>query len=287
VKLPFRLVAIDIDGTLLNSAFSISPIDLAAVKRAHELGVEVLLCTGRRHAFAMPIAAQLGFEIWMSSSNGAVTRSTRGEDFHRDLLPREVASKFLAHMKDFRSGTVVTFDKESAGALIVEQLDELAGTVARWVEKNREFIKVVSPIEDALNTDPLQAMVCGTIPRMQKAEAALAGFAELDRVTVLKTQYEDRNLCLLDILNRGCSKGHAVERWAKWRGIPRQEVMAIGDNYNDIEMLQFAGYPVIMGNSSADLKQHGWMETGSNDEHGIAQALEMVLGSELMQTEVR
>src|SRR5947209_12739924 len=104
---------------------------MAALRRAHELGVEVILCTGRRHTFAMPIARQLGFELWMCSSNGAVTRSTEGEEFHRDLLPVDVARKFCEHMKEFRSGTVLTFEKETRGALVVEQLNELSVTVAR------------------------------------------------------------------------------------------------------------------------------------------------------------
>ncbi len=285
MTLPFRLLAIDIDGTLLNSDFEISDGDMSALRRVHELGIEIVLCTGRRHTFAMPIARQLGFEMWLCSSNGAVTRSTQGETFHRDLLPAAVARKFCAHMNEFRAGMVLTFDRESRGALVLERVDELSRTVSRWVKTNREYIEVVSPIERALDADPIQAMVCGTIARMQRAEAMLGEFPERKDITVLKTQYEVLDLCLLDVLDKDCSKGHAVERWAKWRGIPRQEVMAIGDNYNDIEMLRFAGYPVVMGNSSADLKQYGWMETLSNDESGVANALEVVLGVGVLGSE--
>jgi len=95
--------------------------------------------------------------------------------------------------------------------------------------------------------------------------------------TMLRTQYEARNLCIVDILNDGCSKGHALERWANYRGFDRSEVMAIGDNYNDIEMLTFAGHPVIMGNASDDLKQNGWTVTLDNDESGVAAAIERAL----------
>jgi hydroxymethylpyrimidine pyrophosphatase-like HAD family hydrolase len=102
----------------------------------------------------------------------------------------------------------------------------------------------------------------------------------------LKTQYDHRDLCLLDFLRRDCSKGHALERWARHRGIPVSEIMAIGDNYNDVEMLELAGYPVIMANASPDLKQNGWMETSSNDASGVAAALEQVLGSALLGEKV-
>jgi Cof subfamily protein (haloacid dehalogenase superfamily) len=282
VTLPIRLLAIDIDGTLLNSQFTISAPDFAALRRVNELGIELLLCTGRRHTFALPISQQLGFDHWLCSSNGAVTRSSSGESFHRELLPVETARSLMAHMQEFRGVTVLTFDKETQGALVVERTDELATSVARWLQTNAPFIAHVTPIEDCLTTDPLQAMFCGTIERMQKVESVLLDFPQLQRLTVLKTQYDNRDLCLLDVLNRDCSKGHALERWADSRGIPKSAIMAIGDNYNDVEMLEAAGYPVIMGNACADLKQRGWTETLSNDECGVSAALQQVLGREVV-----
>ena len=82
---------------------------------------------------------------------------------------------------------------------------------------------------------------------------------------------------IVDVLNQGCSKGHALERWANHRGIAREQVMAIGDNYNDIEMLAFAGYPVIMGNASAELRDQGWTVTLPNDQCGVAAAVGQML----------
>src|SRR5208282_950312 len=98
---------------------------------------------------------------------------------------------------------------------------------------------------------------------------------------VLRTQYDHRNLTIVDVLNGGCSKGHALERWAGHRGIESSEVMAIGDNYNDIEMLTFAGHPVIMGNASDELKQNGWTITLRNDDSGVAAAIDQVLDAKI------
>src|SRR6202011_4003180 len=98
-------------------------------------------------------------------------------------------------------------------------------------------------------------------------------------ITVLRTEYGARDLSIVDVLNRGCSKGHALERWANHRGIAREQVMAIGDNYNDIEMLAFAGLPFIMGNASEELRRNGWAVTLSNDQNGVAAAIEQVLGA--------
>src|SRR5208283_3153434 len=265
-----RLLATDIDGTLLNPQFQISEEDLAALRRVHAAGVEVVLVTGRRHTFALPIAQQLGFDLWLISSNGAVTRSLSGETFHRDLMPRQVCGELVTAMQDFRGHTVLTFDKETKGAIVLEHLDDLNGSIRRWLEKNMEYIEFVVPIENSLTTDPVQTMFCGSMVRMAEALRALEATGLGNRMTVLRTEYPERDLSMIDVLNAGCSKGHALERWAAHRGFRREEVMAIGDNHNDVEMLEFAGHPVIMGNACAELRSRGWSVTLGNDHCGVA-----------------
>ena len=276
---PIRLIAIDLDGTLLNSKVELSPENRDALRRAHDAGIEIVLGTGRRHDFALPIALSLGFDLWMFSSNGAITRSTRGETFHRDMLPKEVALRMVRAMRDYRSYMVLTFDRSGAGAIVCENYDQLYGVIQRWMEKNAPFIQYVSPIENALIEDPIQAMICGPISLMEEAQMNIDLLSFRREFHALRTQYEHRNLCIVDILNSGCSKGHALERWAAHRGLDRSQVMAIGDNYNDVEMLTFAGHPVIMGNACDELKQSGWSVTLHQDEHGVAASVEQVLES--------
>jgi len=272
-----RLLATDIDGTLLNPQFQISEGDLAALRHAHAAGIEIVLVTGRRHTFALPIAKQLGFDLWLISSNGAVTRSLAGETFHRDLMPAETCRSLCRAMQEFRGNTVLTFDAETKGALVLERLDEIGPSIRRWVEKNMEFIEFVVPIEKAVVRDPLQAMFCGTMARMNEALRALAAAGMDGKITVLRTEYPARDLSMIDVLNAGCSKGHALERWAAHRGYRRDEVMAIGDNHNDVEMLEFAGHPVIMGNACEELRGRGWKVTRGNDSCGVAAAVEEVV----------
>jgi len=273
-----RLLATDIDGTLLNPQFQISEGDLLALRRAHAAGIEIVLVTGRRHTFALPIAKQLGFDLWLISSNGAVTRSLAGETFHRDMMPAETCVRLCGAMQEFRGNTVLTFDQETKGAIVLERLDELGASIRRWLEKNMEYIEFVIPIEKALVHDPVQAMFCGTMARMTEALRALDGAGMDGTVTVLRTEYPARDLSMIDVLNTGCSKGHALERWAAHRGYRREEVMAVGDNHNDVEMLEFAGHPVIMGNACAELRGRGWTVTRANDDCGVAAAVELALG---------
>ncbi len=270
-----RLIALDIDGTLLNPEFRISEPDLSALRRAHEEGVEVVLATGRRHTFALPIAEQLGFDLWMITSNGAITRSLSGETFHRDMLPAPTCRSLVQNMQEFRGQTVLTFDSNGPGTIVVERLNELEGSIQRWLEKNMQYIQFVVPIEDSLTKDPVQAMFCGPVEDMQRVLRTLEK-SDLP-ITILRTEYPGRDLSIVDVLNAGCSKGHALERWANHRGVTRDQVMAIGDNYNDIEMLAFAGHPFIMGNASEELRTRGWKLTHSNGDHGVAGAIEHVL----------
>jgi hypothetical protein len=273
-----RLLATDIDGTLLNPQFQISEGDLNALRRAHAAGIEIVLVTGRRHTFALPIAKQLEFDLWLISSNGAVTRSLSGETFHRDMMPAETCRRLCGAMQEFRGNTVLTFDKETKGAIVLERMDDLGVSIQRWLEKNMEYIEFVVPIEKALVTNPVQAMFCGTMVRMSAALRALEQAGMDGLVTVLRTEYPERDLSMIDVLNAGCSKGHALERWAAYRGHRREEVMAVGDNHNDVEMLEFAGHPVIMGNACEELRARGWRVTRGNHECGVAAAVELALG---------
>ena len=283
-----RLIAVDIDGTLLNPQFEISPVDLAALRRAHSQGVEVILVTGRRHAFALPVAQQLGFDLWLICCNGAVTRSLGGETFHRDLMPLTTCRELLGKMQEFRGQTVLTFDVDGKGAIVLEHLRDLEGSIQRWLEKNLDYIEFVVPMEDALTTDPIQTMFCGPVDLMQRALGVLEATGL--PITVLRTEYPGRDLSIVDVLNAGCSKGHALERWANHRGISREQVMAVGDNYNDIEMLAFAGHPFIMRNASPELLERGWTITRSNGDNGVAAAIEAVMdgkSTELVADQVR
>lgn len=276
--LPVRLIAVDLDGTLLDSQFQIPPANVAALRRAHEQGIEVVLVTGRRHGYALPIAQEVGFELCLISSNGAITRQASGAVFHRDLLPAAAARTLLGRLRAFREFTVVSFDREGPGALVAEQPTTLTTVIKRWMEKNSQALRYVIPLEDALVEDPVQAMLCGPISRMREARELLTSPELAAITTVLRTEYEARDLCILDLLKDGCSKGHALGRWAAHRGVEPGAVMAIGDNFNDVEMLELAGHPVVMGNACAELRAAGFAVTLANDQSGVAVAVEAVLG---------
>lgn len=272
-----RLLAIDIDGTLLDTRFQLSPANRDAVVAAHRRGTEVVLVTGRRFTFAQAIVAQFPIDLTVIASNGALVKSKTGVTRARQLLPRQQARAVLAAAGRFREAAVLLFDREGMGQIVAERLEPRYAPVDAYFQRNRQYLLQSNPLEDALTEDPIQVLFAGAVAPMRELAQQLAVAPCAAAINVARTEYPQRDLILLDVLDRGCHKGAALARWAAQRGIRSDETMAIGDNWNDREMLEFAGLPVLMANSSEELKQTGWPVTTSNDESGVAAAIEKYL----------
>jgi len=108
---------------------------------------------------------------------------------------------------------------------------------------------------------------------MRALRSALEAMAIADQFAVAITEYEARDFALVDVNAARCSKGTTLARWVEHRGLTRDEVMAVGDNLNDVEMLDFAGTAVVMGNATEALKSRGYMITGTHDQGGLATAI--------------
>ena len=277
MKTRIRLVAIDIDGTLLDSRFQLSDANRLAVRAAHERGAEIVLVTGRRFTFARPIAAQFSLPLTVIASNGALVKSKEGKTLWRQLLPREQARAVLAAAGPFRERALLLFDREAAGQIVVENLDPRHAPVDGYFERNRAYLLQVERLEDALTEDPIQVLFAGPVGPLRELDQLLRRAPCASAISVTRAEYPQRDFTLLDVLDRGCNKGRALARYAAARGFAREETLAIGDNWNDREMLEFAGLAVVMGNSDAELRQAGWALTASNDEDGVALALEKFL----------
>jgi hypothetical protein len=278
MKNEIRLLAVDIDGTLLDSHFQLSSANREALQAAHQQGIEILLVTGRRYTFARPIAEQLGIELILVASNGALIKSLEGETLARQLLPRQKARAVLAAAGSYRDSALLLFDREGAGQIVTERIDPAFAPVQGYFERNRRYLQQVARLEDALaNEDPIQVLFVGPLIPMRGLAKQLEVSVTADGIAVTRAEYPARDLTLLDVLEVGCSKGTALAAWTKRRGLRREQVMAIGDNWNDREMLAFAGLPVLMANSDPELQQPGWQLTTSNDESGVAAAIEKYL----------
>lgn len=279
---PVRLVAIDMDGTLLPTfAQALSKRTAQALRAAQDAGITVAIATGRRTAYTAPLLQGLGLraDTPLITSNGAVTRALDGAPVDRCHLEARVARGLCGLLRPF--GTVVfTFDRVGRGELVLEDLEDAHGRITQWVEANRDAIEVVRPLEDAFRDeeDPIQGMVTGGLDRMKEAERALKASQWTGLCECIRTEYPSRNLSILDLMPPGVSKGWALERLARRLGVNRLETMAIGDNWNDLDMLEWAGQAVLMGNAAHELrtlaKTRGWKQAPPNDDEGVAVILE-------------
>ena len=293
-----KMIAIDLDGTLLGADGKVGPRNVAALLAAEEAGISVVIATGRRHTYALKVLRELSLkpDTLLVSSNGAVVRTFDSNLIERAHMDTETATWLCGHLGEFRNALVITFDKvgpdgeDERGALVVEELEDLHSSIGRWMTANEPYIAHIRPIEDSLNGElPIQMMLCGTVERMRRAEAlmlehewvaAVGETRATARIALNRTEYPARDLSIVDILPAGCSKGSALLRIAAARRIAADEIMAIGDNWNDLSMLEIAGFPVLMGNAPEDLQQmaaaRGWHVAPPHHEDGVADAIGQV-----------
>jgi Cof subfamily protein (haloacid dehalogenase superfamily) len=279
---PVRLVAIDMDGTLLpDFSAVVSERNKRALREAQEAGIVVAIATGRRQAFTAPLLVDVGLraDTPMITSNGAVTRSFSGERIDFQHLDPRVARGLCRVLRGV--GLVIfTLDKASKPDLLVEDMAMVTGRLAKWVESNRTSIEEVRPIEDALgdDVDLIQGMAAGTIAEMIEAERRLTVCEWAGQFECIRTAYPGSDLSILDLLPKGVSKRSALERLANRLGIAQAETMAIGDNWNDEAMLDWAGTGVLMGNATEELRGmaagRGWVIGPTNSQDGVAVMLE-------------
>jgi len=288
-----RILACDLDGTLLNGKGILTEATAAALRKAVASGVEVVFATGRRHSFAWTMLAPLGLdpETVLISSNGAITRTFGGRSIDRIGLPVATALQLCRNLNDFRNSLVFTFDRTGPGALVVENIQALQTRLSRWVEANLHELEAVLPLERAFSggEEPIQAMICGTLVEMNQGLAVLEAETEPAEnlrkiISIHRTEYPVRDLSIVDLMPHGCSKGSALARLAAQRGVDAAEIVAIGDNMNDAEMLAYAGRAVVMENSPAELLDmaaaNGWSIAGSNEFDGAAQAILRILNED-------
>ena len=268
-----RFIALDIDGTLLNSKFEVSVGNRLMIAEATRRGIEVALVTGRRYDFAMPVAQQIEAPLTMIVSNGALVRTTDGVTRLRHLLPRETARSVLTATEAWREASAVIFDRPEENQVMLQVIDWNDPIRGGYYRRNREFLAEAMPLESCLTEDPIQVLYTGTVGRIREAERVLRGVPFAGEFALASTVYEERDFSMLDVVKAGVTKGATLAEWTAARGVRPEEILAVGDNHNDLEMLSFAGVPVVMGNGVAELKRRGWHITGSNNEDGVAEAI--------------
>ncbi|HEX8560099.1 MAG TPA: HAD-IIB family hydrolase [Pyrinomonadaceae bacterium] len=286
-----RLIALDLDGTLLDSRGQLSERNRAAVAEARRRGVAVALVTGRRFRDARPLALELGLDVPVVAHNGALTKHAHSlETVAALLMPVEAARAVVRTGAAHGADALVSDDHVGAGLLVYDHISPGNTALAKYVDWSRRVvgeeaaaaIRRVDSLEEYLDHDPLHVAFSGGCAAMER----LAGVMERElggSVKLLLTLYPRTDFALLDVLHPAASKGAGLAAVAAEASLAREEVMAVGDNFNDLEMLEWAGTGVLMGNAEPALRGRGdFHTTAANDDDGVAAAIERFVLEEVV-----
>lgn len=269
-----KLLGLDIDGTLLNSQHKLQPRTREAVRRAAEKGVDVVLVTGRRFHAARPVALELDLQLPLVTHNGALTKNAQTLeilDYHP--LDPKIARKLVEIGREYRADTLCCDLPESEVRLVYDRISDENLRLKQYVELFLPYSLKVDDLALHIESAPIQIFYVGRCEQMERLEYRLSKEYG-GHLKLVPTSYPKQDMTILDVINPCCSKAVGLAYVARQLGVEREEVMAIGDNLNDLEMLQYAGLGIIMANSEPRLHQYGFNKTASNDEDGVADAIE-------------
>lgn len=275
--LKYKMLVADMDYTLLNKEKKVSERNREAVKRAMEKGVHVVVATGRIYTSARVYAKLLGVNTPIIASNGAIIREAAFESptdtektVYKHLLPREAVLEMIRLSHKY--GLFCHFFTEDT--IIAEKLVNVSLRYTEWNkylgEEDKVKIRIVDDLEKALTEwklEPLKAVVVDE--DSDKIQAIRNDIVKTGIVTVSQSLKNN-----LEVMDKDVSKGNAVKILAQMFNFKREEIIAIGDNENDLSMIEYAGLGISMGNGEEVLKNAADYITGDYNEDGVAQAIE-------------
>lgn len=264
-RMQYRLIAIDVDGTLLDDEHRLRPRVRRAVREAAAAGAEIVLCTGRSPASTLPLLEELGLKGVVITHNGAaIVESESLNVLYQTPLSPESAAPYLAYCRerDLHFDINTVFDLYVERELTPEAL-ELYG---------RYFLRPIVRREPALPDHVIKITVYGSEEILDAAQAEWSRWPN-----GLLVNRSDR--MFIDLQHPDATKGRALERLAEMRGLTRREVLAIGNYYNDIGMLRYAGWGVAVANSPDEVREAADEVTVSNNEDAVAVVLERLFSA--------
>ncbi len=273
----FELLAIDLDGTLFDSSRQVPEANRRALSRAARAGVRIVVITGRRLPAALPPLEHLDIDPLLVLNSGALIKEgLRGAILRRKFLSAAVAKNVLAEGRAAGAKPILHDGPDGEGYLLIESEPFPNPAFSSYLEKTHPPARRVPNLTATLVRDPVQIGFAATVSEVRTLTERFSSRFE-EQLSLARTEYPKEDLALLDVLAPEATKASAVEFLARRYGIAHENTMAIGDNWNDLDMLEQAGFAVMMSNAPAELRSRGFAMTGSNDEAGVAQAIERYL----------
>ncbi|CRF28679.1 cof family hydrolase [Mycobacterium tuberculosis] len=257
----YKLIALDVDGTLLNDNYELTERTVSTLRRVHEAGSRIVLCTGRAPESSVPIMEQLGFEGVLIAHNGAATVEIPGSRLLNEFsFPIEDITGLIQYCR----AEHVHFDLNTSWKMYVEHVGDVEATMYE------KYMAAPEKVEDvlALSVSIVKFTMFGSQEAMDRVEQNLAAFGLSSSLHAIRS-----GVHFIDVMLKSASKGRALSKLSEMWGIEPSSILAMGNYYNDIDMLRFAGLGIAMGNSPEEVKLAADEVTLSNNEEGVAEAL--------------
>ena len=269
----FELLAIDLDGTLFDSSRNISDENRLALSHAVQAGVKVAVVTGRRLPAALPSLQVLDIDPVLVFNSGAIIKkSSHGAMLRSEMLALTVAKGVVALGRECGVEPIIHEGPNGEGHILMETSPNSNRSLSFYLERTTPPPRFVPDLTAAMHQDPVQVGFASTVASISNLSERIQDRFPKE-VKLALTEYSDRDFALLDALSPKATKAAALRFVADHFEIPMDRTMAIGDNWNDLEMLEAAGFAVVMSNAPRKLRSRGFTLTGSNDEAGVAQAI--------------
>ncbi len=264
----YKLVALDVDGTLINKNKEITPRTKEAIREVRRLGVEVTLCTGRMLAATKPFAHELELSLPLITYNGGlVVHYNNGQAIYERTLARESALEIIKGARE--KGFAIHYYHDDR--LLVEEITKGSKMYAEYSGVPLE------KIDDLLSLpfNPLKLLLIGETESLNDFQVQCKGKLG-DEIYITRSWP-----IFLEFLDPQANKGRGLKELSGYLGIQKDQIVSIGDNYNDLAMFDYAGVKVAMGNAEDVLKEAADFVTGTNEEGGVAQVLEKIIEGKL------
>lgn len=270
----YKLICLDVDGTLLNDQKQVSYGNKSAIKKATELGIKVTICTGRLFIAAQVFADMAGIKIPLITANGAFVREQETDNvIFKAILGKDNCHNVVKAIKrnhitpNFNTTDTVLTDKISYSSETYLKMNKI-------LPKDKQIkIEIITDWDLAIEKYGDDILKCILIDNdIEKILKVKEELINLNSMEIQSSLWDN-----VEIMNKGINKGNAVKMLAEYYGIERSEIICIGDNENDISMIEYAGMGIAMGNAEESVKKIADLVTETNNNDGVGRAIESIL----------
>lgn len=280
----YRMIGIDLDGTLLTDDSTVSDENRAAIARARDAGVLVVPCTGRAwHESHRAIDGVEGLSMGVFVTGSVVNDVATGRALHTDGLEPDLALQFINHLRDLPDAVLVFRERGAAGCdYLVTGNGKLPDNTAWWFEHTEALVQHVRDVTTEHLTHTLRVGMVSDHPRLdayyETIAAACAGrFAGHCFPGIVRNELTGEHVRILEMFAPHVNKWTGLQWIARHHGIDDAQVAVIGDQINDLPMFAAAGCGIAMGNAVAACLDRAHYVTAASDEHGVAHAIDQML----------